>query len=203
MPKSLIFRFNGKDYALEPVKLDRKKLYGWTELLVFDENGDECKSASIDSTGTVVIPKGGLGMGILDNAGMWIEKSELTAVDKNGNPAKKIPSSFDSPVVLENTVSLEEFLNYNITSIYTMQGEENCPEFVKAVSSESVFTFSFNYRESYEGSTAFLIESKGELFVLAGEKNDFEFLGFDDAGFLDITDEETVDTGDDLDFSMM
>jgi len=32
MAKPLVFRLKGKEYPLEPVKLDRKKLYGWTEI---------------------------------------------------------------------------------------------------------------------------------------------------------------------------
>ncbi len=73
-----------------------------------------------------MIPSGGLGQGILDDHGTWIERSELVAVDENGSPAEMLPSSFDDPIILDKSVSIEEFLDHYITAIYTMQGEENC-----------------------------------------------------------------------------
>ena len=33
MAKELIFKLNGTDYGSAPVKLERKKIYGWTDYL--------------------------------------------------------------------------------------------------------------------------------------------------------------------------
>ena len=45
MAKELIFKLNGKDFSGAPVKLERKKIYGWTDTVVTDRNGDACVSA--------------------------------------------------------------------------------------------------------------------------------------------------------------
>ena len=203
MAKELIFKMQGKEYGLEPVKLDRKKLYGWTEKTALDDNGDECAIVSIDETGTIIIPKGGTGSGIIDSGGNWLDKSSLITVDSEGNPAEKVVSSFNAPIDLAETVSLNEFLEHSITSIYSLQGEENCPELINAIkASKGIYYFYFNYRDSFEPSPAFLILKDEELFVLVGKKNIFEFIELENAGFLEEEEIETEDE-DELDFSMM
>ena len=60
---------------------------------------------------------------------------------------------------------IEFLLEHNITSIYSLQGEENYPNFVKAVAdNKDIFTFVFNYRADYEGDPAFVLENDGEVF---------------------------------------
>jgi len=54
----------------------------------------------------------------------------------------------------------------------------------------------------YCTSTGFLVESGGELFILAGEKQDFPFIGLDEPGTIDEETEES-DSDDELDFGMM
>jgi len=203
LAKSLTFIYKETESHLEPVKLDRKKLYGWTDKLTLDKNGQECKLVSIDASGSTLIPAGGLGQGILDDQGAWVERSELIAVDENGVPAEMLPSSFDAPIKLDKSVSIEEFLDHYITAIYTMQGEENCPDFVKAMTDGPIYTFDFNYRASYEPSPAFLIENGGELFLLVGKKSEFEFIGLEQAGYLDEDDDSSDVEEDPFDFSMM
>ena len=45
MAKELVFKLSGKDYNAAPVKLERKKIYGWTATIATDRNGDVCSSA--------------------------------------------------------------------------------------------------------------------------------------------------------------
>jgi len=203
LAKPLTFILDTNEVQLEPVKLDRKKLYGWTDKVTLDEKKQECKLVSIDSSGATLIPSGGLGQGILDDNGAWVERKELIAVDENGAPAEMLPSSFDAPIKLDKSVSIEEFLDHYITAIYTMQGEENCPDFVKAIVAGPIYTFDFNYRASYEPSPAFLVENGGELFLLVGKKSEFEFIGLEQAGYLDEDDDSSDVEEDPFDFSMM
>ena len=202
MAKPLTFNLGGNEYSLEPVRLDRKKLYGWTDKLVLDAGGNSCEAASLDETGTLLIPKGGSGIGIWDEKGQWVDRAQLVPTRPDGKVAEKIPSSFSAPIKLKETVTLEEFLDHKITAIYTMQGEENCPDFVKAVS-EAIYTFPFNYREGYQENTAFIVESQGELFVLVGQKMEFEFVGLEQAGLIDETEEDALEGEESMDFSMM
>lgn len=39
MAKELVFKLAGTDYGAAPVKLERKKIYGWTDVVATDRNG--------------------------------------------------------------------------------------------------------------------------------------------------------------------
>ena len=45
MAKELIFKLSGTDYGAAPVKLERKKIYGWTDIVATDRSGEVCGSA--------------------------------------------------------------------------------------------------------------------------------------------------------------
>jgi len=203
MAKPLKFKIGENIYDLEPLKLDRKKLYGWSEKLVLDKKGSECNSLSLYLDFAMLIPKGGIGLGSISSDGKWVEKSDMIYMNEDGTPATLVPSSYDGEIELNEVVSLETFLEHNITSIYSLQGEENHPDFVKAIKeNKEIFTFIFNYRADYEGDPAFLIENDDEIFVLVGKKIEFNLIGFDESSIID--ESETLENEDDeFDFSMM
>ena len=60
MAKELIFKLLGADYGAAPVKLERKKIYGWTDAVATDRNGDICGSAYLSPDDALVIPSGRL-----------------------------------------------------------------------------------------------------------------------------------------------
>ena len=201
MAKPLKFKVNNTVYNLEPKKLDRKKLYGWKEITALDTNGNGCTALSLYPKLGIIIPKGGVGLGVISEEGNWVEKSDMMYINEDGSPAPLVPSSYDGEIELNKTVSLEFFLEHNIVSIYALQGEENVPEFIQAIKeTEEIFTFTFNYRADYEGDPAFLIENGGEIFVLVGKKIEFEFIGIEERGILDEDEEETEE---EFDFFMM
>ena len=202
MAKPLIFKLEEKEFQLEPVKLDRKKLYGWSEKIALDEQNNECELLTFEPRTMSILPSGAVGQGMISQEGEWVERSQLKAVTADGTAAEKIPSAFDAPIVLDQTVSEEEFLDHYITAIYTLQGEENCPEFVKQIAIGPIFTFQFSYRAGFNSNPAFLVESQGELFVLVGKKSSFEFVGYEQVGYLDEED-DTTESFDDFDFGMM
>ena len=57
MARQAEFIINGTSVMAELKKVDRKKIYGWSTVDVFDENGSICKLASI-SDGVHVLPLG-------------------------------------------------------------------------------------------------------------------------------------------------
>ena len=172
MARALNFRIGKKVFDLTPLKLERKKLYGWSESLITDLNDDLCIPLKLLQDKSILIPKGGTGLGVVDNKGNWVDKSQMMYVNEEGNPADLVPSSFDEEIELNSSVSIEFLLEHNITSIYSLQGEENHPDFVEAVAKHNqIFSFIFNYRADYEGDPAFLIENEGELFIAGRKKN--------------------------------
>ncbi|MBF0224602.1 MAG: hypothetical protein HQK76_04020 [Desulfobacterales bacterium] len=205
MAKQLIFQ-KDKDYSFYLNRLDRKKLYGWKDIVATYGNNEECVKVEIDMSEALIIPKGGKALGVLDNNGNWVDKKDLKAVYKDGTQASLIPSVFDQPIKLDKTVTIDEFLDYCIESVYIIQTDEPPKELIEHIrNSDEIFTFQFNYREGYESSTAFLMESKDALFILTGYCSQFEFIGLEQMAEMSLAEEEedVEDTEEELDFSMM
>jgi hypothetical protein len=198
MARELIFQLNSGQFPLSPTKIDRSKLYGWTEIKAMDSQNAECKTFYMDNSGTIMIPKGGVCYGIIDDNGKWVNKCDLQAVYNDGTPAQLIPSSFSNPITLDKKVSMEEYLDHSIDSIYELNGEIS--ELLKLIGKD-IYTFTYNYRDDYEGNPAFVMESKGKLYLLVGQKLDFDFIGIEQTGI--VSEEETEEISDEIDFSMM
>ena len=203
MARTLTFALGGADFAVEPMKIDRKKLYGWTEVHAFDDEGNECQLVSTDSSGTIIIPKGGIGLGIESTDGKWVERSELRTVNEDGSDAELVPSSYSAVIELTRKASDEEFLDCSVTGFYHLAGAE--PGLVEAVG-EDIYAFDYCYRDAYETSPAFVlaadVEGEKELFMFVGVKNDFSFIGLNEVSTPDEGQTDEEEESDDIDFSM-
>ena len=200
MARTLTFSIGDKEYSVSPSKIDRKKLYGWSEVIALDDDGKKCNLVSMDETGTIIIPKGSLGLGILSSDGKWVERNSLKAVYMDGNNAKIVPSSYDKTIHLKKIVSSEELLDHSIIASYELIGADS--SFIERVK-ENIYTFTYNYRNGYEGNQAFLIENEDTLFLLVGFKIEFKMISFND--FIEMEDEissDEKDFDDDIDFTM-
>lgn len=198
MARQLTFTIKRKKYQAAPVKIDRRKLYGWTEIEATDDAGFPCEVVSADETGQLIIPRGGTAVGLLNAKGEWVERDELRTVTAEGKPAKLLPSSFDQEVALRQKVTPEEYLNHNITDFYVL--EDAPAELVKAVG-QDIYTFSYCYTEGCEGFPAFVLVSGDALFLLIGQRLVFEMVGYDEPGFID-EDTEDEPADEEVDFAM-
>jgi hypothetical protein len=199
MAKCLTFAVSGSTYTAAPVKLDRKKLYGWHSTRAIAEDGSECTLVSMDESAGLLLPRGCIGMGNLSPEGEWVERSSLKTTALDGGELTPHKSSYDIVISLERTVNTEEFLNHTITAVYKLTAP---PEFTAAVGSR-VFAFSYNYRESYEQEAAFVFARDGVPFMLLGYRADFSFISLEQH-----VEDEDIDTeindddsDDELDFS--
>jgi hypothetical protein len=200
LARTLTFSIGGREYEVSPSKIDRKKLYGWSEVIALDDEGKKCNFVSMDETGTILIPKGSLGLGILSATQEWMDRSSLKTVYMDGNDAKIIPSSFDETIHLEKIANPEELLDHSIISSYELV--EADPSLIERVK-DNIYTFTYNYRKGYEGSPAFLIENENTLFLLVGHKTEFKMISLNE--FSELEDEissDEKDLEDDIDFSM-
>jgi hypothetical protein len=206
MARVLKFRADDKEYSVNPTMIDRKKLYGWTELLAMDDLHHECKLVMMDKSGTL-IPKGGTGLGILTPDGKWVERSQLIAVLPDGTPAKLLPSSYSATVDLTEKVSVETFLEHSITAFYQLeQIDVGLVEWI----GNDIYRFDYRYRDCYAGKSAFLlageINSEGNkpLFMMIGVSNEVEMLCLEQVAFIedDTNQEEEEGNDDEMDFSM-
>ena len=199
MAKALQFTIGGGTYEASPVKLERKKLYGWVDVVATDEKGGVCVSAQLAPGGTLIVPPGGVKPGTLDSTGRWLEKSELTPVDEEGKPLTPVPSSFDAPIALEKKVTEEEFLDHVWKAVYQLDSAE-----LAAAVGDDIYAFPFSYRGGLSQDDGFLVKSGPALFLFTGGRTEFEMVGVAEEGVLDDNVEENAsEEEEELDFSLM
>lgn len=200
MPRKAEFSFNGQSVMAELKKVDRKKIYGWSSVEVFDENGSKCKLAGI-AEGRYIMPSGSTSLVVLNKKGENVSRNTLVGVNRQGKKVAKVPSVYDGKVNLREA-SVDEYLSTGVKSVYQLDIEENKDALIKELKSGKIYYFVFNYREDYEGDDAFLISNEDEVFAVVGQTAEFEFVGLED-NEKELVQEETVATdNDELDFAM-
>lgn len=148
---------------------DRGFLYhkNGSDLVVTDKAGEACGTAYLSPDDALLIPSGGYKQGTVNDADRWVDKSELTACDFEGNELKQYASSFDAVISLDKTVSEEEFLDNNWEAVYQLVN----PELAAAVD-DNIYKFEFSYRGGTNHNDGYLINTPGGLFLFAGDKQD-------------------------------
>ena len=198
MAKELIFKLNGKDFSGAPVKLERKKIYGWTDTVATDRNGDVCVAAYLSPEDVLIIPSGGLKQATVNPDGRWIDKSELTAYSEDGESVLPVlPSAFDSPIELAIKATIEEFLDNDWESVYQIMNVE-----LANALGDDIFKFEFSYRGGTNDNDGYLIATPSGLFLFAGDAQEFSFVGLSDETSIDEAEDQDTEEIDDLDFSM-
>lgn len=200
MARALTFKINGKEFSAEPTKVERKKLYGWTELVVTDSEGNQCRKVSLNSDGVTIIDQGATKLGMIDDNGAWVTKDELVAVDSKGDKVELVKSSFETGCELDRKVSVDELLTINVTSVYQLEGDD-VVALAEAVGRD-IFRFDFNYRTDYSADPGYLLAAPAGLFLLVGRPIEIEYIGLEEVGVIEDPDEADFED-DDLDFSMM
>lgn len=196
MAKELKFTIAGTEYGAAPVKLERKKIYGWSDLVATDKSGDVCDAVYLSIDDALLIPSGGYKQGTVDDSGRWVERSELTACDKDGNPLQQLASSFDAVIELKEKVSAEEFLDNDWEAVYQLVN----PDLAAAIGND-IYIFDFCYRAGVNHNYGYLMNATGGLFLFAGDKQEFPLLSLVEQTVIDEV-EEVEEEIDELDFSM-
>jgi len=197
MARKAEFSFNGKSFFAELQKVDRKKLYGWSDIEVNDSSGSPCKLAGL-AEGRIVLPSGSTSLLTLDGHGEEIDKSKLVGFDKEGKEVSLVPSIYDEKVLLRES-NIDEYLLLAVKSVYQISSEES----IEIFAGEKIFYFVFNYRADFEGDDAFLIKQDDYIFAVTGKIVETEFVGLSESEEEVVTSEDvTEDDGDDLDFAM-
>ena len=199
MGRKVNFKIDGSLLQSEIVKVDRTKLYGTSQKVVYDTNKEECVLSDLYE-GSVILPKGSIGQVLIDEEGKSVSRSELIGFNIQGEKVEKVPSIFS----IENsckTVDIDKFLSSSIKSIYQLIIDEDQIEmWKKFFLNDEIYLFEFNYREDYEGDDAFLISNEQGFFIGIGKSNEPEFLELSNISLEDTDDD--IDLEDDLDFSM-
>lgn len=181
-------------------KVDRKKIYGWSKIEVYDENKSKCKLAGL-ADGTYILPSGSTSLVTLNTKGEIVSKKDMVGLDLNGKPVEKVPSIYDKTVMLREA-TIDEYLSLSVKSVYQLNISENKESFLKELNSGKIFYFVFNYREDYEGDDAFLLSNGNEIFAITGLLSESEFVGLMDNEKELVIEESEENEDDDLDFAM-
>lgn len=177
MARTLTFKLGRLELPLEVAKVDRRKLYGWVERRVLDGRGRECFLGWLSADGRHLFGRESFELGHLSPGGEWVERADLTVVDDQGHPVPQIESSFSRPITLGETVSIDEYLLHYPKSVYELTGEGLAELLHQVEHSDRVYSFPFNYVASYDPDVGFLIENEGRLFLVAGIRGEFAFIG--------------------------
>ena len=197
MGKKAEFTINDKSVLAELRKVDRKKIYGWSNVEVYDNNGSICKLAGL-AEGRYVMPSGSTSLVTLDNNGQSVSRSSLVGVDKDGKKVPIVPSIYDEKVVL-NEASIDDYLTLAVKSVYQLS-LENDDFLLDELNSGKIYHFIFNYRADYEGDDAFLISNENEVFAITGMCAELDFIGLENNEQELYQEDQEED--DDLDFAM-
>jgi hypothetical protein len=189
-----------KSYSVGLKKLDRKKIYGWSKVDIFDDNDQSCSLASI-ADGRYVLPSGSITLAGFNPKGEYIAKSSLIGVDEKGKKVEKVPSIFDEPATLTKA-DLDEYLSLNVKSVYQLAIEEGKEELLGLLEGGDIYRFPFNYRADYEADDAYLLTSAGEVFAVVGKQAKLEFIGLENKEE-EVPEEPEVPEEDDFDFGML
>ncbi|MBR5084650.1 MAG: hypothetical protein IKX33_08615 [Prevotella sp.] len=196
MAKVLTFKMAGSEYCAAPVKLERKKVYGWTNLVATDQRGETCSVAYLSPDDALVIPSGGLKQATVDETGKWVEKNSLVAYGEDDTPLPLVPSSFDAPITLSETATEEEFLDNEWESVYQLAA----PALAEAVG-DLIYKFDFSYRGGTSHNDAYLMNTPSGLFLFTGNRQEFPLLTLAEETTIDDNEEPEEDI-DELDFGM-
>jgi hypothetical protein len=203
MARGIVVTFEGETSSFSLTKLDREKLYGRKDRLVVDEQGQACSAAHLTTDGAAVVPPGGCAHAYVDASFDTVERSDLKAVDQDGNLAPVVPSTLGVAQPLEGPVDARRVLDHVVTAVYELTPEALSPKLATALEAGQVFETRFNYREDYADSPCFMLAHERATFALVGSPAQFGWTARD-AGVTEIEpDNAEPGEGDDLDFSMI
>lgn len=205
MPRELVLQFGGKDLAFAPQKVDRTRLYGFTEVEALDDAGRTCQLVTLAEDGRTLVGTGGTSFATLSQDGEWLERTEIKAVDAEGKEIVPVASSYEKPVALAKKATIEEYLDHNIKGVYLMPCASDLGDLKKELSQGAIFTFPYSFRGGLEADVGFLLTNpEGELFLVVGQPTSIHFVGMEQASPLtEEVAEDAAEEEDGLDFGMM
>ena len=77
MPTEAIFNFQGCTVRANLTKVDRNKVYGWSEDIYTDKAGNVCSWATLLNDGLTLVSSGGTALKTFNSVGIESSKSDL------------------------------------------------------------------------------------------------------------------------------
>ena len=151
MAKPLVLSLDGHEFPVNLVKIDRERLYGAVEIEAVDEKGKPAEIKVLAPDGKTLIEKGGTALATVTEDGSSVERSQLIAVDAEGEPVEPVPSSFAGPNVLASAKT-DDYLSQIVKSVYAVEPADGQPlDFLRDhLDSGQMYSFPFSYRGGLE-----------------------------------------------------
>ena len=205
MARTIELAYSGANVKCTIEKVDRTSLYGSIDTETHDSDGRPCRLMTLAANGRTLIPSGETAFAYMSEDGRWIERSELTPLDGAGNRLNTVASSFSQPIELEITTTPSRFLDHSIRLAYALQPvEADFPaKLIDKLGKGTIFKTDFSYRGGVSADPAFVMQgADGTVWLLVGDENDIDYVGFSQPAGLSLEEDETVED-DELDFNMM
>jgi hypothetical protein len=129
-----------------------------------------------------------------------VERSELTAVGRDGTPLPRVPSTLGVPMPLRGPVPPAELLDHATPVVYLLDPTDLGAELLAGLTRGEIYATRFAYRDGHEDQAMFLVKNEHGVFALVGQPTGFDLLRRDSP--LAPETAEHDDDGD-LDFGMM
>ncbi len=204
MARPLVFQLGDQLLSLTIHKVDRARLYGFKELEVVDDLGRVCELATLAEDGRTLVGRGSTGLGWVDVDGQWCDRNQLRPVDVEGSEMQPIESSFNGPIKLFETVTIDDYLRHNIRLVYGIESQDDLAELKPHMHRGTIFSFPYSYRGGYEADCGFLLMNEaGDVMLAIGNPTSVNFVGLSTPAIDTLTNEEPHEEDDLMDFDMI
>jgi len=181
MTQSIDINYGGRVSRFTLTLIDRKRLHGFKRRIALDEQGIECNSALLTRDGRFLLSAGSTADAYLDANGDVVQRGDLVAVDAEGKPLPTLLATAGRPQPVEETATLEDFLNHVVTRVYLLETETLGAVLEKELRAGTIFHISFRARASHTETPAFLLANDDGIFLVQAEACHFDFVGLEQA----------------------
>lgn len=180
IPKSLrrmarIFTLFGKQIPpihLSLTKFTKEDVYGIREKIPRDSEGNILMRVSINVDGNLIFPEGALAQLYWDSKNKYVDSSEIIETTFEGTPLAKIPSIFDKPVELIDSISFQDFFRYDISGSYSINSQDNLSqletECKNLFQQHRLYRIQYAYTSTAHPVDGIIIPFKDQLILLTG-----------------------------------
>ena len=197
MAKPIVLEFEGAQSSFDLAKLARARLYGARKRIPLDQNGQACIKAALTTDGLYLLQSGMTAQGYFDEDGRWLQRSQLSGLDVDGNVLELRPSTLGVTQIAV-AVDPSELLRYTTDAIYLLEAIGVDGVLDARLGAGEVFRFGFNYGSDFHLETAFLIKNADGYFCLVGTPM---LPIWSEPGRVELA-ASPEETSDDLDFEM-
>lgn len=202
MARSIVVNWGGEVSEFGLSRVSRDKLYGRKVKMVVDEDGNPTEAAYLTRDGSALLLKGAMAMIYVNDDFDVTERSDLQAIDAEGEPLESIPSTLGVEQELHGPVDPARVLDHLAKAVYVLDPETLGDKLREALEDGEIFETNFAYRSGFNSDPAFLLHNEEGFFAIVGEEATFDFLYKEQAAEVEEDDDEDPFEDDDLDFGM-